>query len=57
MLRLKLKDGTNCIDAHPEEETLLVTRDNRTELMRKVLDWLREVVNGDPCSESSRYLR
>jgi len=25
-----------------EVETLLVTRDNRTEVMRKVLDWLTE---------------
>ena len=28
------------IKRHPEVETLLVTRDNRTEVMRKVLGWL-----------------
>ena len=30
------------IKRHPEVETLLVTRDNRTEVMRKVLNWLTE---------------
>jgi nucleoside-triphosphatase THEP1 len=30
------------IKRHPEVEALLVTRDNRTEVMRKVLDWLAE---------------
>ena len=30
------------IKRHPEVETLLITRDNRTEVMRKVLDWLAE---------------
>jgi nucleoside-triphosphatase len=33
------------IKRHPEVETLLVTKDNRTEVMRKVLDWLTEGVN------------
>jgi len=33
------------IKRHPEVETLLVTRDNRTEVMRKVLDWLTEELN------------
>ena len=33
------------IKRHPEVETLLVTRDNRTEVMRKILNWLTEVVN------------
>jgi len=33
------------IKRHPEVETLLVTRDNRTEVMRKVLNWLMEGVN------------
>ena len=33
------------IKRHPEVETLLVTRDNRTEVMRKVLNWLTEGVN------------
>jgi nucleoside-triphosphatase len=28
------------IKRHPEVETLLVTRDNRTEVMREVLNWL-----------------
>jgi hypothetical protein len=30
------------IKRRPEVETLLVTRDNRTEVMRKVLNWLTE---------------
>jgi len=30
------------IKRHPEVETLLVTRDNRTDVMKKVLKWLRE---------------
>ena len=30
------------IKRHPDVETLLVTRDNRTEVMRKVLNWLTE---------------
>ena len=30
------------IKRHPEVETLLITRDNRTEVMRKVLNWLTE---------------
>jgi nucleoside-triphosphatase len=33
------------IKRHPEVETFLVTRDNRTEVMRKVLNWLTEGVN------------
>ena len=33
------------IKRHPEVETLLVTRDNRTEVMGKVLNWLMERVN------------
>jgi nucleoside-triphosphatase len=33
------------IKRHPEVETLLVTRDNRTGAMRKVLTWLTEKVN------------
>jgi nucleoside-triphosphatase len=33
------------IKRHPEVETLLVTRDNRTEVMKKVLNWLVEGVN------------
>jgi nucleoside-triphosphatase len=33
------------IKRHPEVETLLVTRDNRTEVMKKVLNWLMEGVN------------
>ena len=33
------------IKRHPEAETLLVTRDNRAEVMRKVLNWLTEGVN------------
>jgi nucleoside-triphosphatase len=28
------------IKRHPEVETLLVTRDNRTDVMKKILDWL-----------------
>ena len=33
------------IKRHPEVETLLVTRENRTEVMRKVLNWLAEGIN------------
>ena len=33
------------IKRHPEVETLLVTRDNRTEVMKKVSNWLTEGVN------------
>jgi nucleoside-triphosphatase THEP1 len=33
------------IKRHPEVEALLVTRDNRTEVMKKVLNWLMEGVN------------
>jgi nucleoside-triphosphatase len=33
------------IKRHPEVEVLLVTRDNRPEVMRKVLNWLTEGVN------------
>jgi nucleoside-triphosphatase THEP1 len=33
------------IKCHPEVETLLVTRDNRTEVMKKVLNWLTEGIN------------
>ena len=33
------------IKRHPEVETLLVTRDNRSEVMSKVLNWLTEGVN------------
>jgi nucleoside-triphosphatase THEP1 len=28
------------IKRHPEVEVLLVTKDNRTEIIRKVMDWL-----------------
>jgi len=31
------------IKRHPEIETLLMTGDNRTEVMRKILDWLTEM--------------
>jgi nucleoside-triphosphatase THEP1 len=30
------------IKRHPEVEALLVTRDNCTQIMKKVLNWLRE---------------
>jgi nucleoside-triphosphatase THEP1 len=33
------------IKRHLEVETLLVTRDNRAEVMRKVLNWLAEGIN------------
>ena len=32
--------GADEIKRHPEVETLLVTRDKRTEIMNKVLNWL-----------------
>ena len=34
--------GADEIKRHPEVETLLVTTDKRTEVMREVLDWLME---------------
>ena len=37
--------GADEIKRHPEVETLLVTRDNRTEVMKKVLSWLAEEIN------------
>jgi hypothetical protein len=37
--------GAGEIKRHPEVETLLVTRDNRTEVMKKALNWLTEGVN------------
>jgi nucleoside-triphosphatase THEP1 len=33
------------IKRHPEVEVLLVTRENRTEVIKKVLNWLTEGVN------------
>jgi hypothetical protein len=33
------------IKRHPEVETLLATRDNLPEVMKKVLNWLMEKVN------------
>jgi nucleoside-triphosphatase len=33
------------IKRHPKVETLLVTRDNRTEVMKKILNWLAEGAN------------
>jgi len=35
----------NEIKRHPEVETLMVTRDNRPEVMKKVLNWLTEEVS------------
>jgi hypothetical protein len=40
VLRLKLEDNTDCIYAHPEVETFLITTDDRPEVMRKALDRL-----------------
>jgi nucleoside-triphosphatase THEP1 len=37
--------GADEIKRRPEVETLPVTRDNRTEVMKKVLNWLTEGVN------------
>ena len=37
--------GADEIKRHPEVEVLLVTRDNRTEAMGKVLNWVGEGVN------------
>jgi hypothetical protein len=37
-----------CVDeikCHPEVEMLLVIQDNRTEVMKKFLNWLREGVS------------
>jgi len=33
------------VKCHPEVEVFVVTRDNRTQVMRKVLNWLMEEVN------------
>ena len=37
--------GADEIKGHLEVEMLLVTGDNRTEVMRKILNWLTEGVN------------
>jgi len=42
MLKFKLEDDTNCVDVRPEVEPLPVTRDNRTEQIRRVSDRLTE---------------
>jgi nucleoside-triphosphatase THEP1 len=39
---LNLNPVADEIKRHPEVETLLVTRDNRTKVMKKVLNWLTE---------------
>jgi nucleoside-triphosphatase THEP1 len=39
MMSLEIS-STDEIKRHPEVETLLVTRDNRNEVMKKVLNWL-----------------
>jgi len=44
-IMLNLHPFADEIKRHPEVEALLVTRDNRTEVMRKVLNWLTEGVN------------
>ena len=43
------------IKRHPEVEVLSVTRDNRPEVMGKVLSWLREEVNIDACLEGRNF--
>jgi len=48
MLKFKIENNTNCMDARPEVETLLVTRDNRTEAMRRALAWLTEWTETPP---------
>jgi len=45
MLKFKLENNTNCMYAHPEIETLPVTRDNRTQVMKKVLNRLMKAVS------------
>jgi len=45
MLRFKLEYSTNCMYAHPEVETLLVARDNRSEIMKNTPDWLAEATS------------
>ena len=37
--------GAGEIKRHPEIGTLLVTRDNRSNVMKKVLNWLMEGVH------------
>jgi hypothetical protein len=53
LLRLLLDGADNLICSRPDwygvpgivPETFLITRDNRTEVMKKVLNWLMEGVN------------
>jgi nucleoside-triphosphatase THEP1 len=41
-IMLNLHPFVDEIKRRPEVEVLLVTRDNRTEVMKKVLNWLME---------------
>jgi hypothetical protein len=43
------------IKRHPEVETLLIIRDNRTEVMNRVLNWLME--GQEPASSTPMSLR
>jgi hypothetical protein len=43
--RISGNKRTGEIKRRPEVETLLVTRNNRPEVMRKVLDWVAAWVN------------
>jgi len=45
MLKFKPENNTNCMDARPEAETLLVTGDGCIEVMDRVLNWPTEGVN------------
>ena len=56
MLKLRLENNTNCINAPPEVETLLVTRANRAEVMKKASNWLMEVVNWGPARKAAAIL-
>jgi nucleoside-triphosphatase THEP1 len=44
-IMLNIHPFADAVKRHPEVETLLVTGDNRTEVMKKVLTWLSEAVN------------
>jgi nucleoside-triphosphatase THEP1 len=44
-IMLNIHPFADAVKRHPELEMFLVTGDNRTEVMKKVLTWLSEAVN------------
>lgn len=53
-IMLKPHPFANEIKRHPGVETLLLTRENRSDVMNKVLDWLTEAANQDSAQTSSK---